>query len=41
MGGDLEDMVTACRTFFQAEQLKKETGQGGPAAPRPSTPDDD
>jgi peptide chain release factor 1 len=41
MGGDLEDVITACRTFFQAEQLKKETGQGGPAAQRPSTPDDD
>src|SRR5689334_4348990 len=40
MGGDLEDMVTACRTFFQAEQLKKETGQG-PSAIRPSSPDDD
>jgi len=40
LGGDLEDIVTACRTFFQAEQLKKETGQGAPSA-RPSTPDDD
>ncbi|HYV48431.1 MAG TPA: peptide chain release factor 1 [Myxococcaceae bacterium] len=40
MGGDLEDVITACRTFFQAEQLKKETGQGAPST-RPSTPDDD
>jgi peptide chain release factor 1 len=40
MGGDLEDVVTACRTYFQAEQLKRETGQGGPSAP-PRTPDDD
>jgi len=41
MGGDLEDLVTSCRTFFQAEQLKRETGQGGPAGARPAPPDDD
>jgi len=26
MDGDVEDMVTACRTYFQAEQLKNEVG---------------
>src|SRR6185369_5086611 len=36
LGGDLEDVITACRTYFQAEQLKKETGQGAPSM-RPST----
>jgi peptide chain release factor 1 len=30
MGGDIEDVVTACRTHFQAEALK-EQGAGGPA----------
>ena len=30
MGGDLEDLVTACRTFYQAELLREQTG-----APRP------
>ena len=28
MDGDVEDMVTACRSFFQAEQLKNEIGAG-------------
>jgi peptide chain release factor 1 len=32
MGGDLEDLVTACRTFFQAEALKQQNGAG----PKPS-----
>jgi peptide chain release factor 1 len=27
MGGDLDETLTACRTFFQAEQLKRETGR--------------
>jgi peptide chain release factor 1 len=27
MGGDLEDVVTACRTYFQAEALKAEQGK--------------
>jgi len=39
MGGDLEDVMTACRTYFQAEQLKRETGQG--AAARLPIADDD
>ncbi len=25
MGGDIEDIVVACRTYFQAEQLKAES----------------
>ena len=29
MAGDIEDLLAACRTFFQAEQLKAQTG-GGP-----------
>jgi peptide chain release factor 1 len=32
MGGDLEDVISACRTYFQAERLKRETGQAGPGA---------
>ena len=39
MAGDIEEVMSACRTFFQAEQLRRETGGAGPA--RPSTPDDD
>jgi peptide chain release factor 1 len=27
MGGDLEDIITACRTFFQAEALKAQQGK--------------
>jgi hypothetical protein len=25
MGGQIEDVLSACRTYFQAEQLKQET----------------
>ena len=39
MAGDVEDVVVACRTYYQAEQLRNATG-GGPAPTRP-TPDDD
>jgi peptide chain release factor 1 len=38
MAGDIEDMVAACRTHFQAEQLRRETGGG---APQPSRTDPD
>jgi peptide chain release factor 1 len=29
MAGDLEDILSACRTYFQAEALKAQTGVGG------------
>ncbi|MFL5322347.1 MAG: peptide chain release factor 1 [Myxococcaceae bacterium] len=32
MGGDIEDVVTACRTHYQAEALKQETGGKSPYA---------
>jgi peptide chain release factor 1 len=32
MGGDIEDIVVACRTFFQAEQLKAESTRPQPEA---------
>jgi peptide chain release factor 1 len=31
MAGDIEDVITACRTYYQAEALKQQTG-GGPGA---------
>lgn len=34
MAGGIEDVITACRTFYQAEALKAQTG-----APRPPSPD--
>jgi len=34
MSGDIEDLISACRTYFQAEQLQRETG----GAPRPQSP---
>ncbi len=40
MGGDLEDLITACRTHFQAEQLRQETG-GGPSSRSSSANSDD
>jgi peptide chain release factor 1 len=33
MGGDIEDLLTACRTHFQAEQLKQESGGKPPSSP--------
>ena len=36
MVGDIEDVVSACRAYFQAEALRAETG-----APRPKPPSDD
>ena len=33
MAGDIDDVLTACRTYFQAEQLRRETGGGRPAPP--------
>jgi peptide chain release factor 1 len=30
MSGDIEDVLSACRTHFQAERLKQETGGAGP-----------
>jgi peptide chain release factor 1 len=32
MGGGIEDILTACRTFFQAEALRAETGAPGPSS---------
>ncbi len=32
MGGDIEDIVVACRTYFQAEQLKAESARPQPQA---------
>ena len=34
MDGDVEDMVTACRTYFQAEQLKNEVSGSSPSGAR-------
>jgi peptide chain release factor 1 len=41
MAGDLEDVITACRTYYQAEQLRRETGGGRPPAPPPPSGDDE
>jgi peptide chain release factor 1 len=35
MAGGIEDVITACRTFYQAEALKAQTGGG----PRPASSD--
>ncbi|WP_164020462.1 peptide chain release factor 1 [Pyxidicoccus trucidator] len=35
MTGGIDDVITACRTFYQAEALKAQTGGG----PRPASPD--
>jgi hypothetical protein len=32
MAGDIEDIVVACRTYFQAEQLKAESTRSQPEA---------
>jgi peptide chain release factor 1 len=40
MGGDIEDLVSACRTYFQAEQLRRETGGGPLQASRPAASDE-
>jgi len=31
MAGGVEDVITACRTYYQAEALKQQTG-GGPGS---------
>ena len=33
MGGDIEDLITACRTFYQAESLRQQTGAPSPHRP--------
>jgi peptide chain release factor 1 len=33
MGGGIEDVITACRTYYQAEALKAQTGGSRPASP--------
>ena len=32
MAGDIEDIIVACRTYFQAEQLKAESARPQPQA---------
>jgi peptide chain release factor 1 len=41
MAGDLEDLVTACRTHYQAELLRQETGKPPPPPSGAPPPDDD
>jgi peptide chain release factor 1 len=36
MSGDIEDVLTACRTYFQAEALKNQSKEPDPGAPRGS-----
>jgi len=39
LSGDIEELLTACRTYYQAELLQRETG-GAPRAPAPSASDE-
>ena len=32
MAGDIEDIIVACRTYFQAEQLKAESARAPASA---------
>jgi peptide chain release factor 1 len=41
MAGDIEDVLAACRTHFQAEQLRQESGKPPPSASRPPKDDED